>query len=167
MAGLLTADLRAKVGTEVEYVSPEPLGSAAIRYFATAIGDANPIYLDSDAAQRAGHVSVIAPPTLVCETNQTINRPRDDDGYAGHVWDLEIPGADPIRGGNRYEFHQAVLPTDRITTRWRLVEMNERTTSGGAALLFVISEARYFNQHSELLSVNRETIIYKQVANGD
>ena len=162
MRKLLTPELEAMVGTEVEYTAPEPLGRASIRYFASAIGDENPIYVDDDAARAAGHASVVAPPTLICETNQYAALARDGDGYAGHSWDFDVPGTQLIRGGNRYEFHQAVVPSDRITARWRLVDMTERAASDGSALLLVASEARYVNQHSQLLAVNRETTIFKE-----
>jgi len=40
-----------------------------IKEFADSIGDANPIYLDAEAAQAAGHKDVIAPPTFVTIIN--------------------------------------------------------------------------------------------------
>lgn len=39
---LLTDELRALVGRTAVYTAPEPLGRAALRYFATAVGDTNP-----------------------------------------------------------------------------------------------------------------------------
>lgn len=39
---LLTDELRALVGRTTVYTAPEPLGRAALRYFATAVGDSNP-----------------------------------------------------------------------------------------------------------------------------
>ena len=35
------------------YTAPEELGRASIRYFALAIGDYNPLYVDKRAAERA------------------------------------------------------------------------------------------------------------------
>ena len=37
--------------------------------------------------------------------------PRDDDGFAGHGWGIEMPGTRLVRGGNAYRFHQPVRPT--------------------------------------------------------
>ena len=163
MNRLLTPELEALIGTEAVYSSAEPLGQASIRYFATAIATANPLYTDRIAAQEAGYADVIAPPTLVCETNQYVDRPRNEDGYIGHQWDIEVPGTRLIRGGNEYEFHQPVYPTDCITAHWRLAEMSESVSGKGAAMLFVISEVRYTNQNDELLAVNRETNIYQEL----
>jgi acyl dehydratase len=42
---------------------------AKIKEFADAIGDANPIYHDPEAARAAGHPDVIAPPTFLTIVN--------------------------------------------------------------------------------------------------
>lgn len=157
---LLTDDLRAMVGREVSYTAPEELGRAAIRYFATAVGDANPLYTDADFAREHGYGDVIAPPTLICETNQYAGLPADGEGYPGHSWRLELPNTRQVRGGNTYQFHQHVRPTDVVTATWLIAGMDERTTGSGADMLIVSSTATYTNQHGELLVSNEETIIF-------
>lgn len=161
MSTLLTDALRSWIGREMTYTAPEELGRAAIRYFAIAIGDENPLYTDDEYARAAGHPSVIAPPTLVCETNQYMSGRPDADGYIGHLWGLPLEGHRVIRGGNEYEFHRAVLPGDRITARWRIADIQERTSSRGGSMLIVVSEIRYTDQSGDLLATNRETTIYQ------
>ncbi|MET7399281.1 MaoC family dehydratase N-terminal domain-containing protein [Dactylosporangium sp. NPDC005572] len=160
---LLTEEIRALVGTSVVYTAPEPLGRAAIRYFALAVGDDNPVYTDDDAAREAGYDGVVAPPTLVCETNQYAGLPRDADGYAGHGWGIELPGTRQVRGGNAYVFHRPVRPGDVITATWTLAAADERTTSAGQDMLILTSRAEYTNQDGEPLVSNEETIIYVAV----
>ena len=41
---LLTAAIKAMVGTERTYIAPEQFGTAAGRYFALAVEDNNPMY---------------------------------------------------------------------------------------------------------------------------
>lgn len=166
MRRLLTSQLEALVGCEVSYTAPEALGQASIRYFAQAIADDNPLYRDQSAARRAGYDDVIAPPTLVCESNQYMDGTPDNDGYIGHSWDINIPGTRHLRGGHEYEFFQVVKPQDRITATWRLAEMSEGKTRDDRALLFVISEVRYTNQFGELLATNRETTLYQEIPDG-
>lgn len=161
MSSLITEELKAWIGREAIYAAPDELGRAAIRYFALALGDDNPLYCDEALAQRTHHGGVIAPPTLVCETNQIFRQPPDDNGYIGHRWALPLPSTRFIRGGNEYEFHQPVRPDDRITVTWRIVDIHEQNTRKGGALIFVVSEARYTNQRGELLAVNRETNIHQ------
>ncbi|GAA3203249.1 FAS1-like dehydratase domain-containing protein [Actinocorallia longicatena] len=157
---LLTPEIEAMVGREVVYTAPEELGRAAIRYFAQAVGDRNPLYTDAAHAREHGHPDVIAPPTLLCETNQFTGLPRDDHGFPGHGWDLEIPGTRLIRGGNSYAFHRPAGPSDVVTTTWRLEAVTERTAGNGAAMLVVTSVARYTDQHGTLLATNEETLIH-------
>ena len=151
---LLTDEVRALVGRTATYTAPEPLGRAAIRYFAMATGDDNPAHL-------AGEV---APPTLVCETNQFTGLRRDANGYAGHGWNFHLPGTREVRGGNSYRFHRPVRPDDVVTARWEVTDVTERTTGGGQSMVIVTSLATYTNQDGDLLVENEETLIYVEVA---
>jgi len=158
---MLTSDLRARIGETRVYVAPEPIGRAAFRYFAQSIGDDNPLYTDEQFAREHGYAGVIAPPTLVCETNQYANLPRESTGYAGHVWDLEIPNTRVLRGGNEYTFHRAVQPEDILTVTWSIADMVERNSAKGNSMVIVTSQAQYVNQSGELLVTNVETLIYQ------
>lgn len=151
---LLTDELRALVGRTATYTAPEALGRASIRYFALATGDDNPAHLAGD----------VAPPTLVCETNQLVNLPRDANGFAGHGWDVHVPGTREVRGGNSYRFHRPVRPDDVITVRWEVTDVTERTTGSGAGMVVVTSTATYTNHLGDLLVENEETLIYVEVA---
>jgi acyl dehydratase len=156
---VLTEELRSWIGREVTYAAREELGRGAIRYFALAVGDDNPLYTDEAYARAAGYPSVIAPPTLVVETCQYAHRPPGEDGYIGHEWPLPVTGCRLIRAGNEYELFQPVLPTDRVSVTWRLEDIAERPASRGGTQLFVTSIATYVNQHAQRLAVNRETIV--------
>ena len=163
MTRLLTDEIEGLLGKEVVYESPDDIGRASIRYFATAIGSDNPVYTDGEMARRSGFSDVIAPPTFVCETNQFTAMRPDEEGYAGHSWDIEIPGTRLLRGGNEYEFVRPLGPDDRITVRWRIVDAKERTASDGRALLILISEAVYQDAAGEVVATNRETLVYQEV----
>lgn len=157
---LLTPSIREMIGREVRYTAPEELGRASIRYFALAVGDDNFLYTDEERARSHGYPGVIAPPTLICETNQYTGLRRNKEGYAGHSWDLHIPGTRLVRGGNSYVFHRPVLPTDIVTAIWRITDMTERTTSRGLAMLIVTSVAEFTSQSGQALVTNTETLIY-------
>ena len=153
---MLSEELLAWVGREQTYVAPEPIGRAAIRYFARAVGDDNPIYVDADAAVDAGYRDVVAPPTLVCESVQYMDGGRDDEGYAGHTWPLPVPdGYRTVRGGNEYRFHRAAGPDDVLHVTWRLKDLTEKKS-----MIFCVSEVEYRNQAAELIATNLDTIIY-------
>ncbi|MBW5250549.1 MaoC family dehydratase N-terminal domain-containing protein [Streptomyces sp. P01-B04] len=164
---LLTEELRAQLtGRTAVYTAPEVLGRAAIRYFALATGNADPLHLDPDYARAHGHPDVIAPPTLVCETNQYAGLPPDEDGYPGHTWGISLPGTRTVRGGNSYTFHRPVGPDDLITATWTLTSVTERTTGDGLPMLVVRSHCAY-TSGDELLAENEETVLYIALAPAD
>jgi acyl dehydratase len=156
---LLTDELRSCIGRTAKYSAPEELGRASIRYFALALGDDNPLYTDEAYALAAGYRTVIAPPTLVCETCQYADRPPGANGYIGHEWDLPIENYRLIRAGNDYEFTRPVYADDRIIVTWTLTGIEERAARRGGTQLFVTSLAVYENQHGERLATNRETVV--------
>lgn len=157
---LLTEEMRALVGSRRVYTAPEEVGRAAGRYFALAVGDHNPLYTDDDAARAVGLPGVTVPPTLVCETNQYAGLPIDEQGYAGHLWDLDVPGTRLVRGGNKYTFHRRIRPDDVVTATWEITGMEERRTRSGAAMLLVTSRAIYTDAEGGPLAENEETLIF-------
>ena len=161
---LLTEELRSWIGREAHYPAREELGRALIRYFALSMGDDNPLYVDDAYARRAGYPSVIAPPTLVCETCQYAHRAPNADGYIGHEWPLPLPASRLVRAGNDYEFMRPVLPSDRISVTWTLESIVEKSFSKGGTQLFVTSVARYRDAVGEIVAVNRETVVYQPLA---
>jgi len=158
---LLTEELKAWIGREAHYPAREELGRASIRYFALALGDDNPLYVDEAYAKEAGYPSVIAPPTLVCETCQYAHRPPSADGYIGHEWRLPVANCRLIRAGNDYEFMRPILPSDRISVTWTLENIVERSASRGGTQLFVTAVARYRDSVGEVVAINRETLVYQ------
>lgn len=161
---LLTDELKAWIGREAHYAAREELGRASIRYFALAMGDPNPLYVDDDYARQHGYPSVIAPPTLVCETCQYAHNAPTPDGYIGHEWHLPVPDSRLIRAGNDYEFMRPVLPTDRISVTWTLEDIVEKPSSRGGTQLFVSSVARFRDADGQVVAVNRETIVYQPLS---
>ena len=160
---LLTDELRRRIGEVRVYVAPEPLSRASIRYYALAVRDANPLYTDPDAALSAGWDDVIAPPTLLCDSNQYMSGTPNDDGFLGADWGLLLPGTRPVRGGNDYTFHRPGRPSDRVTVTWRLVDMTERVRANGLALVIVTSQARVTALDGEPILTNVETMVYVEI----
>lgn len=156
---LLTPELEALVGTTVDYTAPEPFGRAAARYFADAIGDANPLYRDLDAARAAGLRDVAMPPTLITETNQFTGLPRGPEGNAGHDWGLDVPGTRRVRGGNAYRFHRRLQADDVVTVRYRLASIEPKTSRSGAEMLVFRTVMTCTDEQGRLVLENEETDI--------
>jgi acyl dehydratase len=147
---LLTDDIRAMVGRQVSYTAPEPVGRAAIRYYALATRDEAPEH-------RSGEVP---PPTLVFDTNQYADRQPDDDGYAGHRWDIALAGGQTVRGGHEYRWHRPLRPDDVVTASWTLVDIAERRTSRGMPMLVVTSRCCYAGGDGDPIAEQTETMLH-------
>ena len=61
------ATLQAFEGRSVGPTEPadDPVNMPMIRHWVEAMGDANPVYLDDDAAQATGRDGVVAPPVML------------------------------------------------------------------------------------------------------
>ncbi|WP_395362530.1 MaoC family dehydratase N-terminal domain-containing protein [Streptomyces sp. YH02] len=83
------------------------VGREKIREFAEAIGDANPAYVDQEAAKELGHPDVIAPPTFVFAitfkaAGAVIEDPQLGLDYSRVVHgDQKFVYARPVRAGDR------------------------------------------------------------------
>ena len=84
------------------------------------------------------------------------------DGYAGHAWDLDIPGTRQVRGGNSYTFHRRIRPEDVVTATWRIDRRrpSKVTGSGSDDAGRHLAARRTRTSDGELLAENEETIIY-------
>lgn len=76
----------------------------AIRKFAEAMEDLNPLYLDADAARAAGYPNVIAPPLFCMQMRGGLMRPEVpiEPGYASLHAGQDIEFADEIYAGQTY-----------------------------------------------------------------
>jgi acyl dehydratase len=162
MSDVLTPNVKQWIGREASYTAPEELGRAAIRCFAQALQDDSPLYRDEAFARQTRFGGIVAPPTLVCETNQYVSATPDSSGYGGHDWGLPLPHSRMVRVANEYDFMRPVRPSDVITATWRIVDINERLTRLGQ-MVFVESEVLYVNQFDQLLARNRETVAFQRL----
>ncbi|WP_017593331.1 MaoC family dehydratase N-terminal domain-containing protein [Nocardiopsis potens] len=102
-----------------EYPSPEPyeVTRGKIREFAEAIGDANPVYTDAEAARKAGHPDVVAPPTFPIILSMA--------GAGQAVTDPEL-GLDfsmVVHGEQRFRYSRPVVAGDLVRSVTRITEI--------------------------------------------
>ncbi len=102
---------------------PYEVSRVKIREFADAIGDANPIYRDAEAAKAAGHPDVIAPPTFPIVVS--LGNPALADPELGLNYAMVVHGEQrfeytrPVRAGD-------VLVTTSTITEIRTIGNNEK-----------------------------------------
>lgn len=134
----------------------------AIRRYADAIDDRNPLYWNEEYAKNSRYGSIVSPP-----------------GYFG--WPVNWSGAGPFNipdsvgnlaleamskaglpyildGGVEFEYMLPARLGDILISSCKLAEMMERE-SKGSRLVFIILETTYTNQDSAVVCKQRQTII--------
>jgi acyl dehydratase len=120
---------RSLIGRESEPVVHE-VEKGAIRRFAEALGDPNPIYTDEVAARAAGYPALVAPPTfpVVLTSNERFRH------------SLDLGTRSILHGDQQFEYARPVLAGDRITVRSRVADVQERAGASGAMDVIVIED---------------------------
>ncbi|MFG3486630.1 MaoC family dehydratase N-terminal domain-containing protein [Streptomyces sp. NPDC047972] len=85
------------------------VGREKIREFAEAIGDANPAYVDQEAAKELGHPDVIAPPTFVFAITFKAAGAVIEDPQLG------LDYSRVVHGDQKFAYSRAVRAGDRLS----------------------------------------------------
>ncbi|GMA57147.1 acyl dehydratase [Alicyclobacillus sacchari] len=120
----------------------------AIRKFAQAIGDGNPLYHDEEAATKSRYGRLVAPPTF----SRTF-----DYGQIPH---LVLPVAGLIHGEQSYVFHRPILAGDVLYASQGLVDVKERSGKLGRMIILVFSY-KVENEAGDLVQTSTSTVIYR------
>ena len=116
------------------------LEAGRLRFFAKAIGETNPVYLDEAAAQAAGYASLPAPPTFLFCLEMEQPDPL--------AW-LKVIGADLSRilhGEQSFRYFLPVCAGDQLTFQTSISDIYDKK---GGALEFVVRQTRVSNQRGE------------------
>jgi acyl dehydratase len=123
----------------------------AIRRYAEALGDPNPIYVDEGAAKAAGHSGLVAPPTFAV-TLVVNDRFRHS---------LDLGTRNVLHGEQVIETGRQILAGDRITVKTRVADVQERTGPSGT-MDFLVLEDEGRDDKGELVFRTRETLILRR-----
>jgi acyl dehydratase len=113
-----------------------------IRELAQAIGDKNPIYVDRDAAVKAGYQDTPASPTYITVPLMWANI------LFKIVEDMKINFAKVLHGEETYEYFQEIYPGDTLAGRVRIAGMDQKSGKAGS-MDIVRLEIMYTNQKNE------------------
>lgn len=102
----------------------------AIRRFAEALGDPNPIYTDEVAARAAGYASLVAPPTfpVALASNERFRH------------SLDLGTRSILHGEQSFEYARPIVAGDRITVRSKVADVQERAGASGPMDVIVIED---------------------------
>lgn len=124
----------AAVGKEYPATSYE-VGLEKIREYANAVGQAEPVHHDRDAARAAGFRDVVAPPMFAVVYSAPAMGPAILDPEVG------INFAAMVHGGQEFVWGEPVCAGDTITTTSRVAEISEKDGKG-----FYVFESTSVNQ---------------------
>ena len=133
----------------------------AIRKFADAVDDQNPLYWDEEYARNSRYGSIIAPPGFFgWPTKWTRGGPLFSESTVALKDALAKVGySHLLDGGERFEFFNPVSAGDILTASWIIKDIMEREGKAGKTA-FVITETTYTNQNGDLVAKVRQTLIH-------
>ncbi len=141
---------RTLIGRESEPVVHD-VERTAIRRFADALGDPNPLYQDEAVAKAAGYPALVAPPTYAVALTA-------NDRFR-HSLDLGTRSI--LHSEQQLEFARALVAGDRVTVVSRVADVLERPSASGPMDVIVLEdEAR--DDKGEVVFRARATLILRR-----
>ncbi|HKM99738.1 MAG TPA: MaoC family dehydratase N-terminal domain-containing protein [Candidatus Binataceae bacterium] len=145
---IVTEEARKQIGKAGEARTYD-VERGAIRRFAEAVGDPNPLFNDEHEARKTRFGGMIAMPTFY----RSMGSPIPDIK-------IEALGATfrGLDGGSDWEYFNPIRPGDRITVQTRLVDLRESEGRLGT-MVFITMETSYTNQFGAVCATQRSTAI--------
>ncbi len=123
----------------------------AIRKFAEAIGDPNPLYRDEQYAAGTRYGHIVAPPTF----SRTFDY--------GVIPDFELPVAGLIHGSQEFNYKKPICAGDVVYCANKLLDVFEKSGSLGT-MVFLVFEQTVADEAGEPFLVQKSTVIYRPQA---
>ena len=123
-----------------------------LRFFAKAIGETDPVYLDPAAAKAAGYADVPAPPTFLFAAE--LDSGANDQLLA----DLDIPLAKLLHGEQSFRYFKPVCAGDTVTVQSTITDIYDKK---GGKLEFAVKDSKVTNQRDELVAELRTVLVVR------
>lgn len=154
------ARLRAYEGQgEAARPGRDPVNEAMIRHWCEALGDANPVYTDAEAAARSVHGGVVAPPTMLqVWTMRGLSRPPSRSASPiGELYGLldEAGFRGVVATDCEQEYIRELRPGDRITCETRVESVSEEKRTALGPGHFVTTRMEVRDAAGALVGVQR------------
>jgi acyl dehydratase len=148
----LTEEMKAKIGTILAPIVLE-VEKGAVRRFAQAVADPNPLYADEEYARKTRYGGIVCPPGF-------FGLPAGEEVSAERILSiLGRPFENVLNAGNESEFYRPVRPGDVLVSSTKLADIYEK--KGGAGnLLFVVLETTYKNQADQVVAMMRYVFMF-------
>ncbi len=123
-----------------------------LQFFAKAIGEQDPIYLDLAAAQAAGYPDLPAPPTFMFAAE------LDSGANDQLLTDLDIPLVKLLHGEQSFKYIKPICAGDTLSVESTITDIYDKK---GGKLEFVVKDSRVTNQKVELVAEMRTVLVVR------
>jgi acyl dehydratase len=128
----------------------------AIRHFAEALGDYNPIYYDEEYARASGYPTIVAPPTF----------PASFHSAADLRELLGVGIKSLLHAEQTFEYDRPIFAGDRIFVSTRVLDVLERTGPTGARMDVAVIEDEGKDEEGQAVFRARRTLIIRASKEG-
>ncbi|GAA0941671.1 bifunctional MaoC family dehydratase N-terminal/OB-fold nucleic acid binding domain-containing protein [Actinocorallia libanotica] len=158
------ARLQAWVGREAvaERRGQDPVNVPMIRHWVEAMEDANPVYLDDEAAKATGRPGVVAPASMVqAWTMRGYAATVRPDGNAStgmdELTELLAEGGytSVVATDSEFEFHRELVPGDHVSVSETIESISPEKKTGLGAGRFITTVRTYRDSDGETVAVQR------------
>lgn len=146
-------------GTLVERrVAPDPVNLPMIRQWVHATGDANPVYVDDQAARATGRPSVVAPATMLqawcMRTFEEVRAGGETSPVADELASLLEEGGytSVVATDCEQEYVRELVPGDHLEVTEHVTTISDEKTTGLGVGRFVTSTRTYRDQHGDVVA---------------
>jgi acyl dehydratase len=142
MAKYVTDEVLKQVGKAGEARTLD-VERGAIRRFAEAIGDSNPLFNSESEARNTRFGGMIAPPTFCRSLMAAIPDVK-----------IDMPSYRGLDGGSDWEYFEPIRPGDRITVQTKIADLRESEGRLGT-MVIITTETSYTNQYGKVCALQR------------
>ncbi len=123
-----------------------------LQFFAKAIGERDPIYVDTAAAKAAGYADIPAPPTFMFAAE------LDSGANEQLLNDLEVPLSKLLHGEQSFRYFKPVCAGDTVTVQSTVSDIYDKKAG---KLEFIVKDSRVTNQAAELVAELRTVLVVR------
>lgn len=129
-----------------------PVERSRLRFFAKAIGETNPVYVDERAARAAGHPDLPAPPTFLFTAEM------DSDLKMQWLQEAQVPLGKVLHGEQSFTSHRMVFAGDTVNVTTQISDIYDKKNG---ALEFIVMDTNVVNQRGEQVAESRGVIVVR------
>jgi len=131
----------------------------AIRRYADAVGNDNPLYYDEEYARKSRYGCIIAPPGFFGWAKSSIPSSEGLMGLMGAM--IESGYAGILDGGMAYDFYLPVRVGDSLVASPKVSDVSLK--EGKTKMMIARFETSYYNQNGDLVAKAYQTLIGRQL----